>query len=210
MRLRSLLLTTIPLLALLVACGDDDRPDGTSGENEPITSATPYVVMPTAVIVQGTQGPAGGSRPSGSTQETTYTVESGDTLLALATRYDTTVEAIMTRNDIVSASDLQVGQELIIPKGASSAATPPAQPTATRTAPSAATATPPTSTTATPTSGTATPADGETYEVQSGDLAGSIAAQFGITLAELAEANNRTVESLDQIVEGDELIIPGQ
>ncbi len=207
MRQRFLLLTTVPLLALLIACGDDDSPEATSGDNEPVTSATPYVVMPTPIIVQGTQS-AGGSTPGGSQQEIRYTVESGDTLLALATRFDTTVEAIMTRNDIASASDLQVGQELLIPRGASSAATPPAQPTATTTGPPAATTTPRAATTATPAGGTATAGDGETYEVQSGDLAGSIAAQFGITIEELAEANNRTVESLDELAVGDELIIP--
>lgn len=207
MRLRALLLTTIPLLALLVACGDDDSPDDAPAENEPVTSATPYVVMPTAVIVRGTQSPGpGGSSGAGGGQEVTYTVESGDTLLALATRYDTTVEAIMTRNDIESASDLQVGQELVIPRGASSVGTPPAQPAATATPSRTATAT-------APARGTSTPGGrgdgGDTYQVQSGDLAGSIADQFGVTLEELAEANNRTVDSLDELAVGDELIIPG-
>ncbi len=107
----------------------------------------------------------------------------------------------MTRNDIESASDLQVGQELVIPRGASSVGTPSAQPAATAT-------TRPAATTTAPAGGTTTPRDGETYEVQSGDLAGSIAEQFGVTLEELAEANNRTVDSLDELAVGDELIIP--
>lgn len=186
MRLRSLLLIAAPLLALLAACGDDDSPTETPGPDEPVASATPYEVTPTPIIVSGS-GTTGGSN-SGDREEVSYTVEAGDTLLALATRFDTTVEAIMMRNDIESASDLNVGQQLLIPSGRSSVSPAPG---ATATAPAGGGS-----------------ASGDTYEVQSGDLAGSIAAQFGITLEQLAEANNRTVESLDALEVGEELSIP--
>jgi lysozyme len=182
MRLPALLLTAAPLLALLAACGDDGSPAETPESNQPVVSATPYDVTPTPIIVTGSgssSGVAGG-------QEISYTVESGDTLLALATRFDTTVEAIMRRNDLESASDLNIGQQLIIPRGTSSVASPAG------------------TTAATAGNGAAR----RTYQVQNGDLAGSIAAQFGITLDELAEANNRTVESLDQLTVGEELVIP--
>jgi lysozyme len=184
MRLPALLLTVAPLLALLAACGDDSSPAETPESNQPVVSATPYDVTPTPIIVTGSgssSGVAGG-------QEISYTVESGDTLLALATRFDTTVEAIMRRNDLASASDLNIGQQLIIPRGTSSVASPAATTAATARAGNSS--------------------SGRTYQVQNGDLAGSIAAQFGITLDELAEANNRTVESLDQLTVGEELVIP--
>jgi len=189
MPLPRLLLVFTPLLVLLAACGDDDtllRPEAAS---TPVPTATPYAVTPTPIIVTGPSGGGAG----GAAGEVTYVVESGDTLLVLATRYDTTVEAIMTRNNLASASDLQVGQQLIIPSGRSSVATPPAG----------------AGVTATPGATTVPGTGGETYEVESGDLAGSIAAQFGITLEELAAANNRSVESLDELQVGETLIIPG-
>lgn len=192
MRLRALLLTTAPLLMLSVACGDDDGPTQSPATGTAIGTATPYAVTPTPIIVTGANN--GGGTTS---KEIKYVVVSGDTLLGLATRYDTTVEAIMKRNNLVSASELKVGQELIISSGTSSVATP--GPTASKTPTPAATARP---------SGTASA--GQTYEVKSGDLAGAIAARFGITLEQLAAANNRSVASLDQLQVGDQLVIPGR
>jgi LysM repeat protein len=45
----------------------------------------------------------------------TYTVQSGDTLSAIAARFDTTVAAIVNLNDLNNANNLRVGQELLIP-----------------------------------------------------------------------------------------------
>ena len=44
-----------------------------------------------------------------------YRVRSGDTLSAIAARFDTTVAAIVNLNDLNSANNLRVGQELLIP-----------------------------------------------------------------------------------------------
>ena len=49
------------------------------------------------------------------TAETIYTVESGDTLSAIAVAYDTTVERIVAYNDLANPDSLQVGQQLKIP-----------------------------------------------------------------------------------------------
>jgi LysM repeat protein len=186
MRLRALLFATISLAALLVACGDDDTPSAPDASSTPVPSATPYAATPTPIIVRGDSGGSAGA----SGQEITYTVESGDTLLVLATRYDTTVEAIMKRNNIASAADLQVGQQLVIPSGKSSVATP------------AATTTPP------PAGATTTPGGGQSYTVKSGDLASNIATRFNVSLDQLAAANHRSVESLDQLEVGETLTIP--
>lgn len=215
----SVLFAAAALLTLTVACGDDDgilKPDESG---TPIATATPYAVQPNVVIVNGSGGTSttgtttGGSGTGGSATgggqtggEVRYVVQAGDTLIALAGRYATTVEAIMTRNNIASASDLRAGQEIVIPSGQSTVATPAATATATRTATAAATAT----ARATP-AATSTPGGGQQrYTVQSGDLAGSIAARFGVTLEQLAAANSRTVQSLDQLSIGDVLIIPGR
>ena len=191
MRLRALLLTAVPLCAFIAACGGGDSPAQTQAADTPVPTATPYAVTPAPIIV------AGASNPGGTTtsREISYVVEAGDTLLGLASRYDTTVEAIMRRNNLVSASDLKIGQQLIIPSGTSTVATP------APTAAAGATATP-------RPSGTTTV--GQTYEVQSGDLAGAIAVRFGITLEQLAAANNRSVASLDQLQIGEKLVIPGR
>lgn len=47
-------------------------------------------------------------------RQTEYTVQSGDSLYTIANRYNTTVESIMTLNNLESM-DLDVGQRLIIP-----------------------------------------------------------------------------------------------
>jgi LysM repeat protein len=45
----------------------------------------------------------------------TYTVTSGDTLVAIARRYGTTVDAIVDANDLTNPNRLSIGQELLIP-----------------------------------------------------------------------------------------------
>ncbi|MGE0133876.1 MAG: LysM peptidoglycan-binding domain-containing protein [Dehalococcoidia bacterium] len=213
MRLAALL--TAVLLTFAAACGDDDGILQPEESNTPIATATPYAVQPNVIIVSGngTGGSTGGATTGnggatggGSTGgDVNYVVQAGDTLIALAGRYGTTVEAIMTRNNLESASDLRAGQEIVIPSGQSTVAPPAATSAATPAATSVATA-PPAGTAV----ATSTPAgEGERYTVQSGDLAGSIAVRFGVTLEQLAAANNRTVESLDELSVGDVLIIPG-
>ena len=44
-----------------------------------------------------------------------YVVQAGDTLFSIAQRFETTVEAIVTANDIADASLIRVGQKLVIP-----------------------------------------------------------------------------------------------
>lgn len=45
----------------------------------------------------------------------TYTVQSGDTLLKIAAKYGTTVDAIVKANNLKNPSVIRVGQKLIIP-----------------------------------------------------------------------------------------------
>ena len=53
--------------------------------------------------------------PSGSFA---YTIKSGDTLYALARKYNTTVEAIMAINPGIDPNNLQIGQVICIPQAA--------------------------------------------------------------------------------------------
>jgi len=54
---------------------------------------------------------------SDAAQSSTYVVRRGDTLSAIALRYDTSVAAIMRANGIRSARTIWVGQRLVIPSG---------------------------------------------------------------------------------------------
>lgn len=52
---------------------------------------------------------------AGEPLSTVYIVQTGDTLMAIAQRYGTTVEALANANDIVNPNRIRVGQMLIIP-----------------------------------------------------------------------------------------------
>jgi LysM repeat protein len=54
-------------------------------------------------------------------RSTTYTVQRGDTLLRIATRYNVTVSALMAANQLANADRIYVGQSLIIPAGSGTA-----------------------------------------------------------------------------------------
>lgn len=75
-------------------------PDGASRTSA--TAASPAPSAPSAPVPNA----AG---------EITYEVRSGDTLGAIANRYDVTVSELMTRNNIADPRRLRAGQKLIIP-----------------------------------------------------------------------------------------------
>lgn len=126
----------------------------------------------------GTGAAAGaGADTAGST--TTYTVQSGDTLGSIAKRYGTTVQAIVSANNLANPDSIRVGQKLTIPGGVSAAGGAAAVPTAGQT---------------------------RTYTVQRGDTLLSIARRFGLTLKQLQQANN--ISNPDKIYPGQTLVIP--
>lgn len=187
---------------LLAACGGDDEaeptPEPTAEEGTPIPTATPYARVPEPTIVASPTTQAGSTTTTATDgEDVEYIVEPGDSLFAIAERFDTTVDAIMERNDIGDASLIFVGQRLVVPQGYR----PPADDTA-DTEDAATEDDDSETTTTTDDSGM------ETYVVQAGDTAYGIALQFDVTLEELAAANGTTVEALSNLFEGDELVIP--
>jgi LysM repeat protein len=83
-------------------------------------SATPGVATaaPTSAPASQTAAPTAAPTPAPTTAGPTFQthrVRSGDTLSAIAARYDTTVAAIVNLNDLNNANNLRVGQELLIP-----------------------------------------------------------------------------------------------
>jgi LysM repeat protein len=163
------------LAVLLGACfgGDDDgvAPGSAPGTPAAVPTATPYATLPEPIIVTGATPSSGGG-------EATYIVQPGDSLLAIASRFDTTVSAIQSLNGL-QTTDIFVGQQLRIPTGGGSGPTRP------------------------PPAG-----GGEIYVVQAGDTASAIAARFNTTLGELAAANGLTVDELTNLRIGQELQIP--
>ena len=196
-RLAALLTVAGLAAALLGACGGDDAPEAASSTATPIPTATPFAVRPEPIIV------AGGVNAS---TETVYLVEAGDTLLAIAARFGSTVDAILEANDLSDASLLAIGQQLRIPGsdagGAVQDGTAPVP-----AADDAASADGAAGTDGVGT-GNAAAADGDVYIVEPGDTAFDIALRFDVSLQELAAANGLSEDELANLHAGDELFLP--
>jgi LysM repeat protein len=181
-------LAAFGLAALLAACGggsDEVVETPTPGPGIAARTATPFAVLPAATIVTDA------TTPSGVSEDVTYIVEAGDTLSAIAARFETTVGAIQERNDL-AGTDIFVGQQLTIPGDDDSDA-------------------------AGSTGGNLGGSSGgsgegdtnpSTYTVQAGDLAGLIAERFSVTLEALAAENELGVEDLNSLLVGQVLNIP--
>lgn len=148
----------------------------------------------TIYIDQSLTIPATGAAPTASTTAASnggsgreYTVRSGDTLSAIASRHNVSVAQLRASNGI-SGDIIRVGQTLLIP-GTGSLAPAPAT-------------TPASTTTTTPT------ADGATYTVRSGDTPGQIARQFNVETADLMRVNGITDPRRIRV--GQLLNIPGR
>lgn len=126
------------------------------------------------------------------TAQIRHTVAEGDTLFALARRYNTTIEAIAAANALPSAHVLRIGQELIMPVGATAAARAVANP-----APRRATATAPAA---------GRPAATVTYEVQNGDTLFALALRYNTTVDAIVAANG--LPSAHRLRLGQRLVVP--
>ena len=104
-----------------------------------------------------------------------HVVQEGETLLQIALRYNSSVEAIIAANNLEGGT-FYVGQQLQIPVYGEVSATPPPSPTPTRT---------PTS----PPAAAATPAL-TLYTVRRGDTLSGLATRFGSTVRELMALND--------------------
>ena len=72
--------------------------------------------IPVAVAIPNEGGSGSGSGDGGGTSsQVTHTVKTGDTLYAIAIRYNTTVAAIASLNSIANPNQIKVGQVLKIP-----------------------------------------------------------------------------------------------
>lgn len=142
--------------------------------------------------------------------ETTYVVQRGDTLYAIARRFNLSVDDLMRLNGLSNPNFIYIGQELIVAESSSegeindeaeptvvSTATPQAEPTATTTI----TVEPTPTATPTPTASTTT-----IYTVRRGDSLSAIARRFSTTTAELVRLNN--LRNANVVVVGQQLRVP--
>jgi len=106
--------TTILLLLLAVLLAACSQPTLEPGPTVDL-SGKPTSVPTTAPKPADTPSPE-------ASQPVVYKVQPGDTLAAIAARYDITVEEIMAANDLEDPNIISVGQELIIPTEDESAA----------------------------------------------------------------------------------------
>lgn len=110
---------------------------------------------------------------------TTYTVQAGDTLYALARRHHLTISGLAAANGLSVTDHLRVGQKLTIPSPSGAGMTAPGHSGAKR-----------------------------TYTVKPGDTPSGIASRYGVSLQALKQANGITTGSWNMLRVGQKLIIP--
>lgn len=93
MRRGAAALFVVPVV--LTACGGDD--------DETTTTTTTETTTPATTTTTGPQR---------------YTIEPGDTLVEIAERFDTSVDALVEENGISDPDRIQPGDELVIPDDA--------------------------------------------------------------------------------------------
>ena len=106
----------LPILFVLgfAACGGGG---GGGSETETPGASTQATASNTATQdVAGAKTTTAATTPTVATQPDSYTVVAGDTLGEIATRLNTTVEALVTENGLADANQIYVGQVLKIPK----------------------------------------------------------------------------------------------
>ncbi len=161
----------------------------------------------------------------GAGQSTTYTVQRGDTLAAIARKHGVSLAALQQANAIRNPDIIWAGQRLVIPGVPTSTETPipTAQPAEASPVPSqpaieaspTAQPTPEPSPTVLPTATkpptaqpTARPAVPKTHTVQAGETLSQIARLYGVSVEALVASNN--LASADLIHAGMRLVIPAK
>ena len=81
----------------------------------PLPTPSPRPTASPTPTLAPTPTPTPAPTPAPPPPQTTYVVQSGDTLAAIAQRFGTTVEALQSANGISDPDEIRVGQVLVIP-----------------------------------------------------------------------------------------------
>jgi len=186
---------------LSYACGGGGGEDRNALDLDEIPTATLPAELPEPLIVAQSEVPISGA---------TYTVQAGDTLLAIADLFGTTVSAIVDANDLSDDTNLDIGQLLVIPGladdstvlGATDEPTDTPEPADTP----EPTDEPEPTVEAEPTDVDEPACEGNVHILEEGEFPAVIAPLYDLTLEELMAANPGIDPTTMQI--GDCLVIP--
>ena len=199
-------------LTCLAACSSSPQASGPAAPRQPtdprsVPTATVPAVLPSPIPA----GPVTDVNLSSSvnTGPSVYDVKQGDTLAAIASQLGISLNELESYNSDVNPASLKIGQELKVPP-ATRTPSPTPTPGRTPTPVTAITVRPSTPLPGASTTGTPASAGGSSggYTVQAGDTACKLAANFKVSLTELAEANGTTASSLANLHVGQQIKVP--
>lgn len=173
-------------------------------EKKPEPAPAPEPVVTQQQPVTQTPQPAPARKPARKPALQTvpgiHIVQPGDTLSALARRYNTTVSALVAANGMPNANaTLRINQQLKLPTSGTPAASP---------APAAAPKPEPAAPASTAPKAPAPGTGSGTYKVKAGDTIYRISRQHGISPTALMQANGLTLETATTLQVGTTLKIP--
>lgn len=180
--------------------GDDDAESSETTTTTTTAAPAVSVVMPVVPPVAPptptaapapaptTAAPAPAPTTAAPASSLTYTIASGDTLAAIADRFNVSVDDIVAANSIDNPDVISIGQQLTIPTGGGATGGSAGNGSDSSTA------------------GATGSTSGNTYTVASGDTLAAIANRFNVDLDDLIAVNN--IENQDVISIGQVLTIP--
>lgn len=189
-----LIFATIISLSL-INCGGSENVTNEENTEQKVETAAPFEKKPQTVIIPNTNVSISNDSSSeksiasnGTVKMIPYTIKPGDSLSQIALDNNTTVEEIAKINKITDTYKILVDQVILIPTNA----------------PDEKNDTEPEKQPATQESSSET----KTYTVKDGDSGYTIALDHGITLEKFAEINDKTIEELNVLYVGDEVLVP--
>jgi LysM repeat protein len=156
----------------------EPAPDETT---EAATSAIATAAPPTPTEESAAgEAPATLPTPTTATGPLTYTVKEGDVISGIAYEFGVSIDALRQANDL-TGDLIRPGDVLVIPSESGEVSEPET---------------------------TSVPEGVTIHEVQAGEVLGTIAKKYGVSVEDLMEAND--LDNADMIREGQELVIPNQ
>ena len=179
----------------LINCGGSENATSEENTEQKVQTAAPYEKKPQTVIIPNTNISIDNKNSTeksvaanGTVKMMPYTIKAGDSLSQIAMDNNTTVEEIAKINKITDTYKILVDQVILVPTNVVEEK----NDTDTEKKPVAQEAS----------------SETKTYVVKDGDSGYSIAIYHDITLEKFAEINGKTIEELNVLYVGDEVLVP--